>query len=314
MRRASAAAFICLACLSASSAIPTAQAAGPWSGIQTVFVIVLENHDWSDIKGNSTAPYINNVLLPMAARAEQFYNPAGVHPSLPNYLWLEAGQNFGIYDDNNPSANHLSTTQHLTTQLEQAGISWKAYQENISGTACPLTDSGQYAVRHNPFVYFDDVTNGGNPASAHCIAHVRPYTELANDLLQGTVPRYNFITPNICHDMHDCTIKTGDTWLSTEVPKIIASAAYQHAALFITFDESENGDGPIGMIAVSPFARPGYSNNIAYTHSSTLRTIQEILGVTPLLGDAAHATSLSDLFAPAAPAPPRPPSNLRIIR
>jgi hypothetical protein len=78
------------------------------------------------------------------------------------------------------------------------------------------------------------------------------------------------------------------------------------------FDESENGDGPIGMIAVSPFAKPGYSNTIRYTHSSTLRTLEEIFGVTPLLGDAQNASDLSDLFAQTRP--PLAPTNLRIVR
>jgi hypothetical protein len=147
-------------------------------------------------------------------------------------------------------------------------------------------------------IFFDDVTDKNNPNSAYCIAHERPYSELAGDLQNNTVARYNFITPNLCNDMHDCSIGTGDTWLSREVPKILNSAAYKNGgALFITWDEGEGGDGPIGMIVLSPSAKGGgYSNTIHYTHSSALRTIQEIFGVTPLLGDAAKATDLRDLF------------------
>ncbi|HET7872196.1 MAG TPA: hypothetical protein VFL42_06770, partial [Terriglobales bacterium] len=83
-------------------------------------------------------------------------------------------------------------------------------------------------------------------------------------------------------------------------PKIMVSSAFQNnGALFITWDEAENGDGPIGMIVLSPLARGGgYFNNIHYTHSSTLRTLQDIFGVTPLLRDAANAADLSDLFTP----------------
>jgi hypothetical protein len=138
---------------------------------------------------------------------------------------------------------------------------------------------------------------------------VRPYTELAADLQGNETARYNFITPNICHDMHDCSIEVGDTWLSAEVPRIVASAAFQRGVVFITFDESENGDEPIGMIVLSPRAKPGYGNSIPYTHSSTLRTIQEIFGVTPLLGDARNATSLADLFSTL-----KAPTNLHIVR
>ncbi len=273
--------------------------ATPFFGIRRAFVIVLENHDWSDIVGNAQAPYINNVILPQASHAEQYFNPPGNHPSLPNYLWLEAGQNFGVSDDGSPALHHQSTTAHLTTQLEAAGISWKAYEEGIGGTMCPTTDVGNYVTKHDPFVYFDDVTDGTSATSAHCIAHVRPYSELATDLQNDTVPRYAFITPDICHDMHSCGVDVGDQWLSTELPKILASAAYQHAAVFITFDESESTggvDAPIPMMVLSPSAKTGYANSTPYTHSSTLRTLQEIFGLTSLLGDAASATDLSDLF------------------
>lgn len=291
----------------APAILPTQTSQSPPGGsIQTVFIILMENHNWSDIKGSSSAPYINNVLLPQASHAEQYYNPPGNHPSEPNYLWLEAGASFGITNDNNPSSNHQSTTDHLVTLLNNKGISWKAYQEGISGKVCPLVSSGLYAPKHNPMVFFDDVTDGNNPNSAYCIAHERPYTELPADLQNGSVARYNFITPDQCNDMHNsigCTtfdsIRNGDTWLSGEVPKILNSQAYQTGgALFITWDEGELGsDGPIGMIVLSPYAKGGgYSNAIHYTHSSTLRTLQEIFGVSPLLGAAAGSNDLADLF------------------
>src|SRR5437870_2603896 len=272
--------------------------------LPAVFVILMENHDWSNIRRNVSAPYINDTLLPMASHAEQYRNPPGNHPSEPNYLWLEGGTNFGIHDDNSPASNHQTTTRHLVSLLNAAGVSWKAYQEDISGTGCPLTDQGSYVVKHDPFVFFDDVTGSNNPADAYCIAHVRPYSELATDLSNNTVARYNFITPNVCHDMHDsCAplndkVKQGDVWLSTEVPRILASQPYaDKGVLFITWDEAETGDGPIGMIVLSPVAKGGgYSNRIQYTHSSTMRTVEEIFGVSPLLGGAANATDLSDLF------------------
>jgi len=272
--------------------------------IQTVFLILMENHNWSSIKGSPSAPYINDTLLPIASHAEQYYNPPNLHPSEPNYLWLEAGTNFGILNDDDPSSNHQSTSRHLVDLLEAAGLSWRAYQEDISGTDCPLTDVGLYHVHHDPFVYFDDVTQGNNPRAARCIEHVRPYSELQTDLINDTVARYNFITPDVCHDMHDACaplndpVQQGDAWLSTEVPKILASQAYaNNGALFIGWDEGKPDDGPIGLIVLSPIAKGGgYENTIHYTHSSTLRTIEEIFGVTPMLGDAANATDLRDLF------------------
>jgi hypothetical protein len=275
------------------------------SNIKTVFIIVMENHNWSDILNSPSAPYINQTLLPQASYAMRYYNPPGNHPSEPNYLWLEAGTNFGIKNDHNPQENHQSSTDHLVTYLQQSGITWKAYQEGITGTTCPLKNDGLYAPKHNPMVYFDDVTDQNDPNSSYCIAHERPFSELQADLQNNAVAQYNFITPDLCHDMHNSLgcdtldeIKNGDTWLSEQVPMILSSSAYQNGGvLFITWDESEDGDNPIGMILLSPFAKGGgYTNNIPYTHSSTLRTIQEIFNVTPFLGDAAQATDLSDLF------------------
>ena len=289
--------------VTSNAATLTVNAAGS-GAIKTVFLILEENHNWSTFKGSTSAPYINNTLLPTSAHAEQYYNPPGIHPSEPNYLWLEAGTNFGILDDNDPSTNHQSTTSHLVTFLKNANISWKSYQEDISGTTCPLTSVNNYAPKHNPFVFFDDVTNTNDPASAYCIAHVRPFTELATDLTNNTVASYNFITPNVCNDGHDsCSplndpVAQTDTWLMQNLPAIMNSTAYKAGgvAIFIIWDEGEGGDGPIGMIVIFPNAKPGYSNAIHYDHSSTLRTMEEIFHVTPLLGGAASATDLSDLF------------------
>lgn len=96
--------------------------ARPFDRIQTVFVIVMENHDWSTIKGSTFCPYINKTLLPMASYAEQYFSPPGVRPSLPNYLWLEAGSNFGILDDRGPDVNHQQTINHLVSLLQREGI------------------------------------------------------------------------------------------------------------------------------------------------------------------------------------------------
>ena len=272
----------------------------------------MENHDWHQIKDSRSAPYINETLLTMGAHAKSYYTPPGLHPSLPNYLWLEAGTNFGVSNDRSPVANHQDSTAHLTSLLSAAGISWKSYQENISGSTCPLVTYGLYDPKHNPMVYFDDVAGGNDRNSDFCIAHVRPFTELSSDLSSGNTARYNFITPNLCNDMHNSSgcnssnpIKNGDTWLANNLPTILNSDAYKNGGIvFITWDEGKgDSDGPIGMIVLSSFVKPGYSNTIAYTHSSTLRILQEIFGVRPFLGDAANATDLSDLFTmlPVAP-------------
>lgn len=276
---------------------------GQLTNVETVFLIVMENHDWASVHGNTDCAYINETLLPMASHAEQYFTPPGLHPSEPNYLWLEAGTNFGIFNDALPAENLISTTNHLTSLLEQAGVSWKTYQESLDAGDNPLTDHSPYVARHDPFVFFEDIaTNDARRAS-----HIRPYSELASDLQQGTVARYNFIVPNITNDMHSLAPggrslqRQGDDWLARETPRILSSEDYaKNGALFILWDEGDNetSDGPIGLILLSPLAKVrGYTSYVHYTHSSLLRTLQEIFDVRPFLGDAAGATDLGDLFA-----------------
>jgi hypothetical protein len=302
------------------------------SKVKTVWIILMENHNWTgndagasfgdpDIKGNPLAPYVNGELLDTSAHAEQYYNPPGNHPSQPNYLWLEAGTNFGVFADTQPGQPQLFTHKHLVRLLEDAGISWMAYAEPDFGSAvydtCPL-DFSFLDVEHLAFVYFNDINDGLNPESAECIKHVRPYYQLATDLADHTSARYNFIVPNVCHDGHegvspcdttepaDNTLR-GDTWLKQNVPLILESAEYKEGgALIIVWDEAEDtdqfSDGPIPFFLLSPFAKGGgktaYSNSIHYDHSSTLKTFQEIFQVGPLLGAAADpkTADLRDLF------------------
>jgi hypothetical protein len=283
--------------------------------IKTVFVILMENHSWSTIQKSSSAKYINDTIAKDGAHAENYSTPPGNHPSEPNYIWLEAGDNLKITTDDDPDKNHQpATTDHFTAQLEKANVSWKAYVEAIDPDVCPLASKGLFAPKHTPQLFFDDVTDGNSPSSKHCIDHIKPYSKLADDIAANTVPQFVFITPNLCDDMHGetlgttCqtffsdTIKLGDTWLSNEVPKIQASKAYQDGgALFIVWDEgdeslgSDASDGPIPMFVLSPFAKKGYSAPTAFTHSSMLRTWETIFGV-PFLRDANKAKDLSEMF------------------
>jgi Phosphoesterase family len=288
--------------------------------IQTVFIILMENQNWnSSVPGtftSSNAPYIMNTIVPAGAYANNYIMVSGNQgPSEANYKWLEAGSDFNDFSNDDPStSNSISSTQHLTTYLDNAGITWKAYIENIDGTECPLVSnvnslssattvgggSANYYAKHNPFVFFDDLTNDLSSTSATCIDHIRPYSELATDLANGTVARYNFIVPNGTDDMHDSDITTGDTWLSQNVPTILNSSAYKNnGAIFIVWDESATDAGTQPLFVLSPLVKSaGYSNSIQYSHSSTLLTMQEIFGVGPCLADACNATDLSDLFQP----------------
>ncbi|TLY18843.1 MAG: hypothetical protein E6K68_10725, partial [Nitrospirae bacterium] len=295
---------------STSATTPVVLASGGLSSINTVFIIVFENNNWTAIEAAN--PTFINSLLPQGAFAARYYNPPGNHPSEPNYIWMEAGANLGLTSDNDASnSNSTSTTNHLVTFLKTAGITWKTYQEDMPTGVCPLRSSGNYAAKHNPFVFFRDLTGSNNSNDAFCIAHNRNFTELATDLAAGNVARYNFITPNLCNDMHDCSIATGDRWLKNNLPTILNSAAFKNnGAVFITWDEGEggpvidpnfsSGDGPIGMIVLSPLAKVNFTNTIHYDHSSLVRTLQTIFGVMPpafpWLNNASTAADMSDLF------------------
>ena len=319
--------------------------------VQTVFLILMENHNWTQppradasvhaIKNNPDAKFINTVLLSECSYADAYLNvKVGMHPSEPNYIWLEAGTNLGVTDDKDPAINHKPCKDHLAAYLRDANISWRSYQEDIPAGRVPLTSvlaghkapftaaDPNYKPKHNPFVFFDDMIGvdashpAGNPLDPYGVAHNRPMTELADDLHDHRVARYNFITPNLFHDMHDNysgtggldgdseKIREGDAYLAQLIPLIMASDAYKEAgAIIITWDETEGGqkterDTPeftIPTFVISPLAKGrGYHNAISYNHSSLLRTLQEIFQVGPWLGDAANAADLSDLFVPGA--------------
>jgi hypothetical protein len=372
--------------------------------IKHVFVIALENHNWTQpatvagkiqpVYQNPNAPFINSLVSGAAtvyvngqlvniskqvAYATAYHNVLAtesgsnphIHPSEPQYIWAEAGTNFGILNDDDPYAdnppNAQSTTEHLSGLLQKSGRTWRSYQEDtdlqtsngqlinlplaesqwtvplvsLSGVFGPgnylnaYNDSMQYnyAPKHNPMVYFAD-TNGGNDKSTSnpLRQNYAPLQQLAFDLADGRVADYNWITPDQYNDQHSgltggfagltgdaSQIKAGDNAVSRLVPMIMASRAYKEGgAIILWWDESEadgeTGDNAddfnhtIGEIVISPLAHENenglpYASSIPYSHSSDLRTLQEIFhvgatGSSPYIGDAANASDLSDLFQP----------------
>lgn len=282
------------------------------SKIKHVIVIALENHDAEEIYGDTdNAPYIHS-LVEKYAHADDFEDELPLEiPSEPHYVWMEAGTNqfsdVTFIDDNPPSAS-LSTgsEKHLVTQIKKAknGASWLTYQEGLDEHtgACPIADAGFYAPKHNPFIFFRDVS--GDPPSkdaAYCASHHKPYAALERDLSSDDLPGYVFITPNQCHDMHgqrgcpeENPIRTGDTWLKAELPRLISYADKHDAVIFIAFDEG-GSTLKLPFIAVGPMVKPHYTGKQRYTHSSLLKSVELVLGLPPL-ATVASATDLSDLF------------------
>jgi len=291
------------------------------SAIKTVIVIAMENTDAKQIYGNTAlAPYINGTLMPIAARASNFNDPLPEKVlSEPHYIRMEAGTNsffdYTFKDDREPvpkkckespkpCVNSTASPDHLAAQLKKAGLSWMSYQESMKSGECPIVTLFPFAARHNPFVFFQDVS--GNPPSKtnrFCIDHHKPYENFfAADLVANQLANYVFITPNICHDMHDnCEkgvhrIRSGDNWLKAELPRIIDWVTKNNGAIFIIWDE---GDATLKLpfFAVGPGVNPGHDSAVAFDHGSLVRSVEEIFGL-PILPAVAQNNSFADLFKP----------------
>jgi acid phosphatase len=255
-----------------------------------IFTIVMENHNYDEVVGNtSQAPYLNGLV----SRYGLATNYSAVsHPSLPNYLALTGGSTFGISDD--CTGCFQSRPNIAVDRIEASGRSWKSYQESIPSPGF-VGDAYPYMQKHDPLIYFDDVRN--NPAEA---AKIVPYANLSSDLAsEAATPNYVWITPNMCSDTHDCPISTGDQWLSRAVPAILASPAYrnQNSALFITWDEDDNGNNQVATVLVAKSVPPGFRSGVAYDHYSLLKTIESSWGLAPLTGNDSAAAPMSDFFA-----------------
>lgn len=265
-----------------------------------VFVIVLENHGFDDLLGSGQAPAIA-ALATRGAIAANYYGVA--HPSEPNYLALIGGDTFGVNSD--ASNTHVNATT-LVDQLEGAGRGWKAYMEDLPAPGSLVTSSDGYVSRHNPFVLFGTVTS--KPAR---LKRVVPLSQLYTDLKSGGAPSFSFISPNLCHDLHDCSIARGDAFAGQLVSAIQSSPAWDaHAALFLVFDEDDDADhggtccgtqpggGKVGALVVSPLARSGYISQAPYNHYSLLRTIEDAWQLPPLRHAAdAGIRPMTDVFA-----------------
>ena len=238
----------------------------------------MENKAYSQVIGSSAAPYINS----LAQKCGLATNYTAVsHPSLPNYIAMTSGSTQGITDDNPPAAHPL-TAPSIFSQL---GSNWRSLDESMT-TNCQPVDGGTYAVRHNPATYYTSI-------APQC---------LTQDVPLGSTPdlsaAFTFITPNLCNDMHDCSVSTGDTWLSNEMPKIFSSPQYQSGdtAVFLTWDEDDTSAGNhVPTLVMSPSTLPGTTSATGFTHYSMLRSTEEMLGL-PLLSNAATAASMRSAF------------------
>jgi phospholipase C len=239
----------------------------------------MENASYEQIVGNPSAPYLNE-LAKECGLATNYH--AVTHPSLPNYLAATSGNTWGIADDDPPSAHPL-TTESIFGQIAADGRTWRSYEESMP-TNCDLSSSGEYAVKHNAAAYYLRLRQ-------QCARWDVPLSHLRPDRL----PSFSFVTPNLCDDMHDCSIATGDAWLRRWVGRILASHDYVSGTtvLFITFDEGSGSSNRVATIVVSPTTPRGARANGTFDQYSLLKTAEQLLGISSYLGHARDRSTTS---------------------
>lgn len=266
-------------------------AGGPPSHIA---VIVMENEEYGDIIGSRSAPYLNTLARRYGLASGMY---AVTHPSLPNYLALTGGATFGI--DSDCTGCSVGATS-IVDQFERAHLSWRAYMEDLPGPCFTGASAGDYAKKHDPFAYYTRIT--GN--RGRC-ANIVPLGRLATDERSSTLPRFVWITPNLCHDMHDCSVSTGDRFLSGLVPALLRGLG-PRGLLFLTWDEGTSDDGccrlasggHIVTIVAGGGARPHARLAAPTDQYSVLQTVEDLLGLRRLRGAACACTpSLGPLLA-----------------
>ena len=257
----------------------------PLSDFDHIVVIVLENKDYNAVIGSQSMPNLNR-LASQYSLLSQYYGVT--HPSLPNYLALIGGDTFGI--TRNCEDCFISQT-NLADLVEASGRSWKTYQENMP-EPCFIGSRGDYAQKHNPFIYFDSIRLD----QERCQAHVVGLEQLDSDLAANQLPNFVFITPGLCHSGHDCDRSETDAWLGELVGRLQSSLALgDNSLIAITFDEAsgddlsaccgipEPGGGRVATVLISPKVRQNFTDSTPYSHYSLLKTIAAAWGL-PALG------------------------------
>ena len=244
---------------------PTAAASGSaaTSGMRLptfshVFIIVMENREFDEIIGSSAAPHVNG-LAQRYGLATNF--TAETHPSLPNYIALTGGEL--AFADNCGRCTVQAAS--VVDEVEGSGRSWRAYLEDM-------------------------------PAA--CASTVVTLTQFDQDLNGGSLPNYVWVSPNNCHNMHDCGVATGDIWLSQFLPRVIGSSAFADSVVFLTWDEGSsnvNGGGRIATLIISPLVIPGVRSATQQNHYGLLRTVEDAWRVSAL-GNARSASVMSEYW------------------
>lgn len=242
-----------------------------------VVIVMEENHNYSDVIGASSAPYINW----LAKHGASLTNMQGVtHPSQPNYLALFSGSTAGVSGDTPPST--LLTRPSLGGELLAAGLTFKSYAEGLPSTGSLVSTSGEYARKHNPASEFADV-----PASDNV-----PFTQFPTDY--SKLPTVSMVIPDLVHDMHNASVHQGDNWLKTNLSGYATWARTHNSLLIVTWDEG-HGSNHIPTIFYGQNVK-AHASAAKVNHYNILRTLEDMYSLTPL-GASANAGSIQGIFS-----------------
>lgn len=242
-----------------------------------VVLVMLENKRYSQINANSSAPFLNS----LASQGAKFSMSFGItHPSQPNYLAILSGSTQGITDDSCP---HTFAGENLAHQLNSAGLSFKGFSESMPSNGYTGCTSGNYARKHNGWVDFSNVPASNNLTFA---SFPTDFTRL---------PSFSYVVPNLCNDMHDCSIGTGDSWLRSHLDAYAQWAKTHNSVLIVTFDEdSGTSTNQIFTVFVGQHVKVG-SFTESINHYSILRTVEDAYGLAAV-GGAATKSPITDIW------------------
>jgi phosphatidylinositol-3-phosphatase len=268
--------------------VPSASAAPPVPPFAHIVVVVFENKERGDVIGATDAP----AFAALARRGAELTAYDGVaHPSLPNYLALVSGSTHGITDD---CTDCRVAGTSLADLLVAHRRTWKTYAEGLPRAGFTGAYAGEYAKKHDPFLYFENVL-----ARPSWRDRVVPLTQLAHDVARRRLPDFSLVVPNLCNDMHDCSIATGSRWLARTIVPLLAKPALAMSVVFIVFDEGTSdvgGGGNVPALAVGPAVRPRARYTARTSHYGLLRTIEEAWDL-PRLGASARAVPITGIWS-----------------
>lgn len=243
-----------------------------------IVVVVLENRSFSEIIDGSQAPFIKS----LAGSGALFTASSAVtHPSEPNYLALFSGSTLGVSGDPCPLG---FTGPNLAAQLSAAGLSFAGYSEGLPAAGSLTCSSGDYARKHAPWTNFGNI-----PRSVG-----KPFSDFPAGRY-ARLPTVSIVIPNLCHDMHDCSVGAGDAWLRANLGGYARWAMSHSSLLIVTWDEDDGSQSnQIATIFAGQDVRPGsYATPI--THYSVLRTIEQAYGLPPT-GQAAQTPPITQIW------------------